>query len=56
MVAVARISASIVYSKTSKRKEKKLNYTFKYKPVNLLSNFVIRFRHKSLGMPTEKHS
>ena len=57
MVAVARITASIVYSKTSKQtEEKELNYTFAQKSVNLLSNLFTRFRHKSLGISHEKHS
>jgi len=57
MVAVARITASIVYSKTSKQtEEKELNYTFAQKSVNLLSNLFTHFRHKSLGISREKHS
>jgi len=57
MVAVARITASIIYSKTSKQtEEKELNYTFAQKSVNLLSNLFTRFRHKSLGISHEKHS
>jgi len=31
-------------------KEKKLKHTFTQKSVNLLSNLVARFRHKSLGI------
>jgi len=49
-------TASIIYSKTSKQKKEKLNYTFTQKSVNLLSNFVTHFRHKSLGISNEKQS
>ena len=49
-------SSSIIYSKTSKQKKEKLNYTFTQKSVNLLSNFVTHFRHKSLGISNEKQS
>ena len=50
MEAVAWIIASMTYSRTSKQKRKKLNHTFTQKSVNLLSNLVARFRHKSLGI------
>ena len=49
-------TARIIYSKTSKQKKEKLNYTFTQKSVNLLSNFVTHFRHKSIGISNEKHS
>ena len=37
------------------KKKKKLNYTFTQKSVNLLSNLVSRFRHKSLDTSNEKN-
>ena len=48
-VAVAWKKRNVIYSKTDK-KENKLNYTFTWKSVNLLSNLVTRFRRKSFGI------
>jgi len=48
-VAVAWKKTNVIYSKTDK-KENKLNYTFTWKSVNLLSNLVTRFRRKSFGI------
>jgi len=36
-------------------KKKKINYTFTQKSVNLLSNLVPRFRHKSLDTSNDKN-
>ena len=40
---------------TKKKKKLKLNYTFTQKSVNLLSNLVPRFRHKSLDTSNDKN-
>ena len=47
-------NAALLAEKNKQTKKEKLNYTFTQKSVNLLSNLVSHFRHKSLGTSNKK--